>query len=196
MNRWYIIGLVLIIVILISPLAVVEINYGDQVEIVSYKFVEEYLKFLGSLISITFGFYLINVLWAKKESGEVINQTKKVLLNYLLQINKAALKILDLLDKPFDEVEYDKSQQRDAEVVHLVEKIQKIGMTIENAPVDIRSLKDDDVRKVYTEFIWGDLLPILDKLFSTKDFRNNYDEFLSIIAEITMLINDNLNELH
>jgi hypothetical protein len=195
MKTRHIIGLIFIVILLALPLVVVQFNNGNQIEFISYKFTEEYWKFLGTLASVAFGFYLVNILWAEKEIGELINQTKRLLLNYLLRINKTCQAILDLLTKPFSEVNYDESQKRDIEILHLIEIIMKAGMALENTTIDIRAFRDDPVKEVYIEIVWDDLLPCIDRLSSITNFRIDYDEFSDTLIKIKALSEKGQKEL-
>lgn len=196
MRRIQILGLLFVAILLALPLIGVEIGYGKQIEFVSYRFEEEYWKFLGGLGSVAFGFYLVNILWSEKEVGELTNQTKRLLLNHLLRINKTCLSIDELIKKQFPEENYDESQKRDLEVLKLKNNIQIAGMALEKITIDLRSLKDDSVKKVYLELIWGDLLPNIDRLSPISNFRDDYDEFINTINRISIFSIAGINELN
>lgn len=184
MNKWYIVVLIIIAIVLLSPLVVVLNLYGNQIEFVSYQFVGDYLKFIGSLISISFSFFLINIFWKNKEAGDALNQARSILINYALRIINTADKIVELLNISFNETEFFESEKRDIEVSRLLEKIRRVGIAIENTPVDSRALKDNTFMAVYIELVWKDLLSTVERLSPTKNFRNNYDDFYSTLVEI------------
>ena len=69
----------------------------------SYKFIDEYLNFLGSLISIAFGFWLVNVLWEKKAKNEKVNQAKRILLIFLIKINQFSKEIKKILSIQYND---------------------------------------------------------------------------------------------
>jgi len=184
MNRWYKLGLIVIVIALLSPFVIVQILYSDQMEFVSYQFAGDYLKFIGSLVSISFSFYLINVFWKNKEIGDAIIQAKSTLINYTFRVINITDKILDLLNKSFNESEFSESQKRDDEVTRLLEKMHKVGLAIENSPVDSRALKDETFMSVYIDLVWKDLFSAFERLSSLKKFRNNYDDFILTLVEI------------
>jgi hypothetical protein len=189
MKRNYIIGLIIFIFFLIMPLIVLKENYSNQIIFDSSKFSEEYLKFLGTLVSVAFGFYLVNILWTEKVTNELINQTKNFFLNCFLRINRICQNILDLLAKNYIEEKYDESQKRDIEIQNQVEKIFNIGLSLEHISIDFRTLKDDPVKNTYIELIWCDLLPSIEILSSLKNFRKDYERFsetVNIIKDLTI----------
>ncbi|MBK9926926.1 MAG: hypothetical protein IPP66_16770 [Anaerolineales bacterium] len=184
MNRWHKVALIVIVIALLSPVAVVEILYGDQMEFISYQFAGDYLKFIGSLVSISFSFYLVNIFWKNKENNDAINHAKSMFINFTFRASNIADKSLELLNKSFNESEYSESQKRDNEVARLIEKMHKVGLAIENTPVDSRALKDDVFMSVYIDLVWRDLFSAVERLSLLKNFRNNYDDFLSALVEI------------
>jgi hypothetical protein len=187
--------LITIVIALLSPFVVVQALYGDQMEFVSYQFATDYLKFIGSLISISFSFYLINIFWKNKENGDAVNQAKSILINFTFRASNIADKILDLLNKSFNESEFSESQKRDNEVTRLLEKMHKVGLAIENTPVDSRALKDEVLMSVYIDLVWKDLSSAVDRLSSLKTFRNNYEDFLSTLADIKTVAQKIHNQL-
>jgi hypothetical protein len=184
MNKNYKRGLIIVGVLLLLPVIIVQIFFGREMEFVSYQFANEYLRFIGSLISITFSFYLINIFWRDHETENTINHAKNILLNYTIRIINVTDKIFQLLSVVYNESQFSESQKRDVEISRLIEKVQKVSLAIENTPFDNRAFKDSVFTSVYIDSIWKDLLPLVERLSLFKNFRSNYEDFWSTLSEL------------
>jgi hypothetical protein len=188
MNKNYKRSLIIIVALLLLPVIIVLFFFGRQMEFVSYQFANEYLRFIGSLISISFSFYLINIYWKNHEIGDASNQAKSILLNYTIRIINITDKIYELINVTYDESGFSESQKRDVEIFRLIEKVQKISIAIENTPFDNRSFKDDVFTSVYIGFVWKDLLPVIERLSLLKNIRSNYEDFWSTLGELRNIV--------
>ncbi len=195
MNKKYLAGLAGVCVILIIPLVIAHLYYGNQIQFIGYKFTEEYWKFLGTLVSVGFGFLLINVFWGRKELNDKINQTRGLLLNYLLKIYKIASTINSLLDLVYDCNILEKSKDRDREIMRLGNKISLLGQSLEILTIEPQVFSNNLLRKIYVDFIWGDLIDNIDKLSKINDLRVNYNEFRIVIDAILLVCKEGVSTL-
>lgn len=183
MNKFF--GISLTVFVLVMVLAIGFVFYlqgSGQIQFIPDKFAEEVWKFLANIGSIIFGFILINVYWASKEQREKINQGKSSILNYVIRINRASNKIIELSKLVFSNNEYLKAnQERDEEITVLVDKIGRLINSLEVITVDPLVLTDPIGRKVYVEIIGEELIPATDALLKIKNFREKYEEFKELI---------------
>jgi hypothetical protein len=195
MNRiyWWIILVILLVSFL--PLAIVLIRYRGDYVFVSSKFIESYLVFGGNLISIAFGFFLVNVLWEKKHVNDKINQARRLLFSYVFKIQQITMEIQQLLSAKFEHSQSEKSEARDKEIDTLRKRIEKLAEGLENVTFEPDMLKDDSVRSVYIDNIWGGLLPIIAQISNITIFRNDYEKFNKLLIDILDLTQKSIKAL-
>lgn len=158
---------------------------SGQIQFLPDRFAEEFWKFLASLASITFGFFLINVFWARRERQEKVNQARSILINYLLRINRIASKISEQLALNYSEIDFEESQKRDNEVVTLVKKMEKLANSIENITFDPSILSDSIIKDVFIGLIWEELLPNIENLSRKENFRADFEAFLTLVSALS-----------
>ncbi len=188
----------LVMILLLAPMLwIIVLQTTGQIKFIADRFAEEYLKFLASLASITFGFILINVLWASREQREKISRGKGVLLNYLLRIRRMSSKIIEMLSLRYLEDELEASQARDAEIHLIVAKVEKLARGMETTAFDPFLYNDIVVNKVFVEIMWEEILPNIDvlALANQHDFRENYEVFVNAIREIQKCSDDGIGYL-
>ncbi|MBE0672132.1 MAG: hypothetical protein IH588_16250 [Anaerolineales bacterium] len=186
MKKISIFGFAITVVVFVATIIFVfYLQATGQVKFMPDRFTEEFWKFLANLVSIAFGFVLINVFWSRKEQRDKISQGKGILLNYLLRINRLCLRINELLSINYSETEFEKSQARDNDVVALSYKIQKLAGSLENMTFDPLILSDLNIREVFVELLWEELLPSIDSLLNQDNFRKDFVLFMKTVSEIT-----------
>lgn len=186
MNKIFSVAAIIFTILMIAIMGFIFYLHGaGQIQFIPDRFAEEFWKFLVNLCSIIFGFILINVYWAGKEQRDKINQGKSTLLNYLIRINRASNKIIELLALVFSNEEYlIANRGRDEEITFLVDKIGKMMSSLEAIAIDPLVLNDMIGRKVYIEIIGEELLPAIGAILKIKNFRGKHEEFKELIEAI------------
>lgn len=177
--------IVMLIFALVSVgIFVLYLQFSGQIQFIPERFAEEFLKFLANLISIVFGFYLVNVYWEAKGKQDKQNQVKRVILNYLLRVNRICLKIIELLSVKYSEAELEHSRTRDAEIASLVSKLERLASGLESFSFDPSTLGDPVIQKIFVEIIREGLLSDMDVLMNQQNYKKTVDVFVISIRSI------------
>jgi hypothetical protein len=185
MKKVYISILIVVSAIIVFIVFFIQYLYlSGQIKFLPDKFAEEFWKFLANLLSIIFGFVLINVYWAQKERRDKLNQAKRVLLSYLCRINHTASKIDDLLSISYSETELDASRARDQEITSLTKKLEKLANGLESLSFDPSILSDSLLQKIFVEIVWEGLFSDIESLASQYNFRKSFETFSILISSV------------
>ncbi len=79
--------IVVIILVLSVPSSLLKFIYGSRVEFDPNKFLNEYFKFLTSIVLTLFGFYLANVFWKNRQESKSIKSMELIRSRILIQID-------------------------------------------------------------------------------------------------------------
>jgi hypothetical protein len=147
------------------------------------KLVEEYAKFLGGLVTVLAGFFLINVFWEKKQRGEQTDHSRQIVLSFGSKIVSLCQEITRLLRLEYPVGREAQSQQRDETVIQLGLKLKNLGGGLEKNLTDL-SLLDEITMKEGMVNIWSDVLSPIDRLEANENFRIELEKFKLTITQI------------
>lgn len=86
-----IIGILLLLMAILLPIPGIFFRYRNQISFVPPVFLEEYLKFFGSLVAVFIAFFLVDVFWASEKGLKQAEQIKKMFIFKLETIHKLVL---------------------------------------------------------------------------------------------------------
>lgn len=162
--------------LLVLALVFIRIYYAGVLATDPEELVEEYTRFLGGIVSMLFGFYLVNVLWDQRNKVYQAGRFKKIMFHFHLKINILCRQIKQLLGKNFSIEQNKESQRRDHQVHEILQKLRSLGQGIENYAPDIDLIDDENMREMAVS-IWADIQTNLERLPVGQDFRIDLDEF-------------------
>jgi hypothetical protein len=194
-KTWQRVTVIIFSCLIFSPVVIISIVSRDQISFLPHIFIKEYWKFLGSLVSVAFGFFLVNILLRQKERSETVGQAKKVISAHISKLKWLCEEIIRLLSFQYSEQQLEDSRKRDEKINRLVKRIGKLATGLENLVLEPRAFEDDTVRGVYFDGIWGELLSLIEKFPEFSNFRVKYDDFVFLITETKRLVEQYLEEL-
>jgi len=122
------------------------------------------------------------------ESPSLKNNTFSLLLNNLLKLQKTISEMSSLLGIQYPEWEYKDSQERDQEIMELIDKTTFLGKDLEAITVNPSLFSDETLKKVYIDLVWGKLLRNIEKLQrSKKVFRKRFADFSEEVNSILLV---------
>ena len=145
--------------------------------------VEEYTNILGNLVSVGAGFYLINVLWSKKEHADEVDRSRKTLLGFYTRINTCCIEINHLLREQYPTTYTAESEARDEDIQEQMRKIKTLGEGVGRNLPDLTKLEDDDLRE-QTIDTWSEVQATVGRLPVGNDFRTDFHKFQNTLAQI------------
>jgi hypothetical protein len=172
---WMIFSLTLSLLVLVL-LVLLLIGYSQHLTINTEQLIEEYAKFLGGIVSMLFGFYLVNVLWDQRIKAYQMGRCKKILLHFYLKTRTFCQEIKQLLAKDFSTEENEASQQRDHRVEEVLQKLHALGQGLESYSPEVDLMEDDAIREMAVNN-WADIQANLKRLPEGQAFRLDLDEF-------------------
>ncbi len=161
---------------LVLILVVMRIYFAGVLATDPEELVEEYTRFLGGIVSMLIGFYLVNVLWDQRNKVYQAGRFRKIMLHFHLKINALCRQIKQLLGKDFSIEQNKDSQRRDHQVHEILQKLRSLGQGIDNYAPEVDLIDDDTMREMAVS-IWADIQTNLERLPVGQDFRIDLDEF-------------------
>lgn len=122
------------IVVLAMPVPLIAIRYSTQLSFTPSSFLDEYLKFIGSLITVFLAFYLVEVFWASERGMKKAEQIRKL---FILKLDSVS----DLVTKTNRELTIPKATSEEA-----LKRDEKILVSLKNL-----DLVRQDVTKMIDE---------------------------------------------
>ncbi len=169
--------------LLVLALVILRIVYAEYLATDPEELIEEYAKFLGGIVSMLFGFYLVNVLWDQRMKAYQVGRFKKIISHFYLKINTFCQQINQLLRQNFSMDQIVESQRRDHQIHEALQKLHSLGQGIENYAPEV-DLIDDEIMREMAITIWTDIQTNIERLPVGPDFRNDLDEFEETIDSL------------
>jgi len=186
---WF--GVVILILLLVPP-SYVCLRYWNMLVFDPSEFMTDYIKFLGGLFSLLFGFILVNVYWERRLESERAYKLRHLLLLHLDHISRLCWETGHLLDKHIATRE--ESTRRDQEVYSNKNRLTDAGSTIASLFDAIASTRDEQLIEE-TSVLVRDLVPLLDALRNLPDVHPGSKELRNGLSSIGTLVHDSSQRL-
>jgi energy-coupling factor transporter transmembrane protein EcfT len=182
----------LLLIILVVPPLLVSIKYSKVINFAPEIFINEYLKFFGSVILLLVGFLLVNVYW----DGRVERERHEILYNatitHLERISKLIWDIGELQDRHLNTREEENAREK--EIYSNITRLTDANNSIFLLSNQIIRTKDKYLFNSITNYL-RDIYPLIQRLSEIRDYSPINDILRRLTRDIGVGTRDILNLL-
>jgi hypothetical protein len=184
-------GVVILILLLIPP-SYVCLRYWNMLVFDPSEFMTDYIKFLGGLLSLLFGFVLVNVYWERRLESDRAYRLRRLLLLHLDLISRLCWETGHTLDRHV--VTREESIQRDHEVFSNKNRLADAGATVASLFDAIASTRDEQLIEEASILV-RDVVPLLEALGKLPDVHPGSEELRNGLSSAGTQVFDSLQRL-
>lgn len=182
------------VVVLALPIPWIAFRYSAQISFAPSSFLDEYLKFIGSLVAVLLAFYLVEVFWASERGIRKAGQIRKLFILKLESVSDLVAKINQELTIP--KTTSEEALKRDEKILANLKNLELVRQDVTNMLDEHGvAISEDNSLEVELFKYLEEVDPVIRDLAMVDSIRLHYFEIvkgLSLIEERIAEMNNRL----
>lgn len=184
-NFW--LGIAGLIIVLLLPPATVILVFKQDIQFDPSGFVDGYLGFFCTLLSILFGFGLVQMYWESKLDAERGQRVRRLFLSHLNEIGNLGSETKEIHER--HAMTPEEHNQIESEVRAHITRLEDASWSVVRFMEDWRGTTDEELTAQLSIFM-RDVVPQIERLSKMRDVGPGDTEAHRLIAHITERVRD------